>query len=62
MIDLIEKLKVIAIHAQESDKQIIIAAIDHINELESKLEDYEEDFTDWKFSVETQMGHASDGK
>ncbi len=60
MIDLIEKLKVIAIRAQQSDKLIIEAAINHINELESKLDDYEEDITDWKFSVETQMGHESD--
>jgi len=62
MIDLIEKLKVIAIKAQESDTLIIEAAIDRINELESKLNDYEEDITDWKFSVETQMGHENDNK
>ena len=62
MIDLIEKLKVIAIKAQQSDTLIIEAAIDRINELESKLNDYEEDITDWKFSVETQMGHENDNK
>ena len=62
MNDLIEKLKVIAIRSQESDTLIIEAAIDRINELESKLSDYEEDITDWQFSVETQMGSGSGDK
>jgi len=62
MIDLIENLKVIALQAQESDRLIIEAAINRIKELESKLNDYEEDITDWKFSVETQMGHENNDK
>ncbi len=55
MIDLIEKLKVIAVKAQESDAPFIEAAIDRIKELEDKLADYEDDITDWQGSVETQM-------
>ena len=62
MNDLIEKLNIIAIRSQEPDKLIIEAAIDRINELESKLSDYEEDITDWQFSVETQMGNGSGNK
>ena len=55
MIDLIEKLKVIAIQAHKSDALIIEAAIDRIKELEARLSDYDEDITDWQDSVETQM-------
>ena len=55
MAELIEKLKVIAAQADKSDALIIEAAIDRINELETKLTDYEEDITDWQDSVETQM-------
>mgnify|MGYP006899570231 FL=1 len=62
MIDLIEKLKVIAVKARQSDGLIIEAAIDRIKELEAKLADYEEDITDWQFTVETQMGHRKDDK
>lgn len=62
MIDLIEKLKVIAVKAHKSDALIIEAAIDRINELEAKLSDYEEDVTDWKTSVATQMRRRKDDK
>ena len=55
MIDLIEKLKVIAVKAQESDAQFIEVAIERIKELEAKLANYEEDVTDWQGSVEVQM-------
>jgi len=55
MNDLIEKLKVIAVQAHKSDAPFIEAAIDRIKELESNLAHYEEDITDWKVSVETQM-------
>ena len=55
MAELIEKLKVIAAQADKSDALIIEAAIDRINELETKLTDYEEDITDWQDTVETQM-------
>ena len=55
MINLIEKLKVIAVQANKSDAPFIQAAINRIQELEAKLTRYEEDITDWKASVETQM-------
>ena len=55
MNDLIEKLKVIAVQAHKSDAPFIEAAIDRIKELEAKLAYYEEDITEWKVSVETQM-------
>lgn len=62
MIELIEKLMVIAAKANKSDAHIIEAAIDRINELEAKLSDYEEDITDWQYSVETQMRRKKDDK
>lgn len=62
MINLIEKLKVIALQAHASDAPIIKAAIDRIGELEAKLSDYEEDITDWQGSVETQMRRRKDDK
>lgn len=62
MIDLIEKLKVIAVQADESDAPFIEAAIDRIKELEAKLSRYEEDTTDWQASVETQMRRRRDDK
>ena len=55
MIDLIEKLKVIAVRAQKPDAPIIEAAINRIKELEAKLARYDEDITDWRVSVESQM-------
>ncbi len=55
MIDLIEKLKVIAVQAHKSDALFIEAAIDRIKELEAKLACYEEGITEWKVAVETQM-------
>ena len=60
MINLIEKLKAIAVRAPKSDAQIIEAAIDRIQELEDKLSDYEEDITDWQDSVISQMGRQND--
>jgi hypothetical protein len=62
MSDLIEKLKVIAVQANKSDALIIKSAIDRIQELEAKLSDYEEDVTDWHFSVESQMRRRKDDK
>jgi hypothetical protein len=62
MIDLIERLKVIAVQAHKSDARIIEAAIDRIKELEAKLTQYEEDITDWQVSVETQMRRRRDDK
>lgn len=62
MIDLIEKLKLIAIQARESDAPFIEAAIDRIQELEAKLTSYEEDTTDWHASVEIQMRRRKDDK
>jgi len=55
MIDLIEKLKLIAVQAHKSDAPFIEAAIGRIKELEAKLACYEENITDWKVSVESQM-------
>ena len=55
MNDLIEKLKVIAVQDHKSNALFIEAAIDRIKELEAKLAYNEEDMTDWKVSVETQM-------
>lgn len=62
MINLIEKLKVIALQAHESDATVIEAAIDRIQELEDKLSDYEDDITDWQISVETQMSRNKNDK
>lgn len=62
MIDLIEKLMVMAARARKSDAQIIEAAIDRIRELEDKLSDFEEDITDWQYSVENQMRRRKDDK
>ena len=62
MIELIEKLMVIAAKANKSDALIIEAAIDRINELEAKLSDYQEDITDWQYSVEKQMRRRDDDK
>jgi hypothetical protein len=62
MTDLLEKLKIIAIRADESDAPLIEGAIDRIKELEAKLARYEEDVTDWQVAVESQMGRRSDDK
>ena len=62
MINLIEKLKVIALEANETDAPVIEAAIERIRELESKLTIYEEDITDWQGAVETQMRRRKDDK
>jgi len=62
MNDLIEKLKVIAVQAHNSDALFIEAAIDRIKELEAKLAYNEEDMTDWKVSVETQMKRRRDDR
>ncbi|MCK4709971.1 MAG: hypothetical protein KAU21_15230 [Gammaproteobacteria bacterium] len=60
MINLIEKLKVIAVQANKTDAPFIEAAVDRINELEAKLAHYEEDITDWQVSVATQMRRRKD--
>lgn len=62
MRDLIQKLKVIAIRVNVSDTPIIEAAIDRIKELEEKLSLYEDDVTDWQFSVEAQMKRKEEEK
>ncbi len=62
MNDLIEKLKVIAVQAHKSEALFIEAAIDRIKELEAKLAYNEEDMTDWKVSVETQMKRRRDDR
>lgn len=62
MTDLLEKLKEIAIQAPESEAPFIEAAIERIRELEAKLACHEDDITDWKIAVETQMGRSSDDK
>ena len=62
MIDLIKKLKVIAGKVDKSDAPFIEAAIDRIKELEAKLSHYEEDITDWKVAVETQMRRRRDDR
>jgi len=62
MINLLEKLKLIALQAHETDAPVIKAAIDYIKELEVKLAGYEDDITDWKGSVQTQMKRRKDDK
>jgi len=62
MTDLIQKLKVIAAQADESDAPFIEAAIDRIRMLEAKLAHYEEDITDWQISVESQMRRRRDDR
>jgi hypothetical protein len=62
MSDLIEKLKIIAARAPTIDIPIIKAAIDRINDLEEKLAEYEDDITDWQFSVESQMKRRKEDK
>ena len=62
MIDLIENLKVIAAQSRPAEALVIKAAIDRIQELETRLSDYEEDITDWQVSVEKQMGPRKDFK
>ena len=62
MIDLIEKLNVIAAQADASDARIIKAAINRIKELEAKMIHYESDITDWRGSVETQMRRRRDDR
>jgi hypothetical protein len=62
MTDLIEKLKEIAVRANESDAPFIERAIDRIEELEAELTGYKQDITDWQVSVEKQMGRRRDDK
>ncbi len=61
MINLIQKLKVISSQLNRSDEQIIKEAIDRIKELEAELSNYEDDITDWQFSVEAQMNRKKAG-
>lgn len=62
MIDLIDKLRAIALELARSDALVIETAISRIKELEAKLADYEEDITDWQYSVQTQMRRRKDDK
>jgi len=62
MINLIEKLKLIATGAHDTDEPVIKAAIKRIQELETKLDEYEEDITDWQVSVEAQMRRRKDDR
>ncbi|MDH3631548.1 MAG: hypothetical protein OER98_10560 [Gammaproteobacteria bacterium] len=62
MTDLIEKLKEIAVRANESDAPFIERAIDRIEELEAQLTDHQEDITNWQVSVEKQMRRRRDDK
>jgi len=60
MTDLIEKLREIAVRANESDAPFIEKAIDRIVELEADLSGHEEDITNWQVSVEKQMRRRKD--
>ena len=60
--DLIEKLKEIALRANDSDAPYIKRAIDRIEELEAELTGHKEDVTDWRASVEKQMRRRRDDK
>ena len=62
MTDLIEKLKEIAVRANESDAPFIEMAIDRIEKLEADLTVHKEDITDWQVDVEKQMGRRKDDK
>jgi hypothetical protein len=62
MSNLIEKLRIIAARAPNIDVPIINAAIERIKELEEKLAEYEEDITDWQYSVESQMRRRKEDK
>ncbi len=62
MTDLIEKLKEIAVRANESDAPFIERAIDRIEELEAELTGHKEDITNWQVSVEKQMRRRRDDK
>ena len=62
MTDLIEKLKEIAVRANDSDAPFIKRAIDRIEELEAELTGHKEDTTDWRASVEKQMRRRRDDK
>ena len=60
--DLIEKLKEIAVRANETDAPFIERAIDRIEELEAELTGHKEDTTNWQSSVKKQMRRRSDDK
>ena len=62
MTDLIEKLKEIAVRANESDAPFIKRAIARIEELEADMTDHKEDITNWQVSVEKQMRRRKDDK
>ena len=62
MTDLIEKLKEIAVRANESDAPFIERAIDRIEELEAELTEHKEDITNWQVPVEKQMRRRKDDK
>jgi hypothetical protein len=60
--DLIEKLKEIAVRANETDAPFIERAIDRIEELEAELTGHKEDITNWQSSVKKQMRRRRDDK
>ena len=62
MTDLIEKLKEIAVRANETDAPFIERAIDRIEELEAELTGHKEDITNWQSSVKKQMRRRRDDK
>ena len=62
MINLIKKLRGIAVKADKTDADVIETAIDRIKELEDRLSDLEEDITDWQVSVKRQMSRGDEEK
>ena len=60
MNELVEKLKIMALKASEPDASTLEAAAEHIEKLEAKLYNFQEDVTDWKNSVERQMKRRRD--
>ena len=62
MTDLIEKLKEIAVRANETDAPYIERAIDRIEELEAELTGHRKDTTNWQSSVKKQMRRRRDDK
>ncbi len=59
---LLEKLENISKRIDAKERPTIDAAIDRIRKLEEKLNEYEDDITDWKFSVVKQMKREGDDK
>ncbi len=59
---LIEQLRDIALNIRRSDALVIHAAIDLIRDLEDRLSEYDEDITDWRDSVLSQMAKKKSGR